>query len=75
MNPTTNSAAIPPKTVTTILFSPAALAASDRMLRSAQALDDQLSNQRKAREAERQVFQQDTFIRSRELEALRTQQQ
>lgn len=67
MNPATNSASI--------LFRPVFSAASDRMLRGAQGLDEQLSNQRKAREAERQVFQQDAFIRSRALDALRKRQQ
>lgn len=66
MNQATNSASM--------LFRPVFSQATDRMLRSAETLDETLSNQRKAREAERQAFQRDTFIRSRELEALRNHQ-
>jgi hypothetical protein len=39
------------------------------------ALDEQLTTQKKAREKERSAFQQDAFVRSRELEAILARRQ
>jgi hypothetical protein len=41
----------------------------DRIYRSVDSLDNQLKSQQKAREQERKAFQQDVFLRSRELES------
>lgn len=41
---------------------------NEQILRSMLTLDSQLKTQKKAREEERQIFQQDTFLRSRALE-------
>ncbi len=41
----------------------------DRIYRSVDSLDNQLKTQQKAREQERKTFQQDVFLRSRELES------
>ncbi|MNK43287.1 hypothetical protein D3C87_619870 [compost metagenome] len=40
-----------------------------RVLGAILALDDQLKTQQKVRDAERKTYQQDVFVRSRELEA------
>lgn len=56
-------------------FSGSMRASDERMLRSMQSLDIQLSTQEKAREQERKAFQQDVFLRSRELEELLARRQ
>lgn len=45
------------------------VAAATRMLDAVISLDEQLTHQKKAREAEYRAFQRDVFIRSPELEA------
>ena len=46
-----------------------------RVLDTVVALDEQLTTQKKAREAESKAFRQDVFVRSRDLERLLAQRQ
>ena len=46
-----------------------------RVLDAVVALDEQLTTQKKVREAERAAFRKDVFVRSRELESLLARRQ
>lgn len=73
MNPGLNS--VSPAPTLNRFFSGSMRATDERMLRSMQTLDVQLETQAKAREQERKAFQQDVFLRSRELEELLARRQ